>query len=578
MRKRSTRTEYTVITESKSNSVYSVNSVFKFLLCVLILQFFLCEISNAQKFYPDDPILVDHDRKNIPQPPDIEVSQIYDFSYNTFYKTRDKNRPPAANINTLGEVPDSTWFTNRLGVRSMTIEEFVRASNQVEGPDMSAPWQVLRGKTQGITPGCIIKDGRGDIYFVKFDPKDFPQLSTSAEVISTKFFYAFGYNVPENYLVTVNVKQFQLAPDASFRDVDGKKRKMKYRDLKSIFSRVSIAEDGTMQIVASRALPGKPIGPFLYTGTRSDDTNDIFPHEDRRELRGMRIFAEWLNHDDSRSINSYDTYVTENGNSFIRHYLIDFGSTLGSGSVAPQTHRAGNEYLIEWPPIFKASATFGIWDRPWRNVKYPYYEYLGRIEADYFQPELWKPEYPNPAFDRMRSADAFWAIRILLRVTDEMVRAGVEAGQIRSKDAQEYLIQTLMKRKQKIVQYYLSLLNPLDEFHINGRELTFRNLGESAGLGNPESYEYQWFVFNNDTGETKALGATEKAMTTTIPVPDATADFLMVRIQSLTDRQPNWRKNVDIYLRTNQLSSAYMPPGRDSHAAAWDIIGIERAE
>ena len=76
--------------------------------------------------------------------------------------------------------------------------------------------------------------------------------------------------------------------------------------------------------------------------------NDIFPHEHRRELRGMRVFAAWLNHDDSRAINSLDVLVGQPGRRHVRHYLIDFGSTLGSGSVSAQKPRAGWEYM--WEP------------------------------------------------------------------------------------------------------------------------------------------------------------------------------------------------------------------------------------
>ena len=74
-------------------------------------------------------------------------------------------------------------------------------------------------------------------------------------------------------------------------------------------------------------------------------------------------------------------------------------------------------------PIFKASISLGIWDRPWRHVKYPDYPAIGRFEGDFFKPEVWRPEYPNPAFERMLPADAFWAVRIINRFSDDMIRA-----------------------------------------------------------------------------------------------------------------------------------------------------------
>ena len=78
------------------------------------------------------------------------------------------------------------------------------------------------------------------------------------------------------------------------------------------------------------------MGPFSYEGMRTDDPNDIVPHEDRRELRGLRVFAAWLNHHDTRSINSMDTLVEENGIRYLKHYLLDFGSILGSAGFAPK--------------------------------------------------------------------------------------------------------------------------------------------------------------------------------------------------------------------------------------------------
>ena len=46
-------------------------------------------------------------------------------------------------------------------------------------------------------------------------------------------------------------------------------------------------------------------------------------------------------------INSLDTLITENGRSFVRHHLVDLGSTLGSGGVGPADYWEGAEYLLE---------------------------------------------------------------------------------------------------------------------------------------------------------------------------------------------------------------------------------------
>ena len=93
--------------------------------------------------------------------------------------------------------------------------------------------------------------------------------------------------------------------------------------------------DGSYRVIASRAAPGRPVGRIRFEGTRADDPNDIVPHEHHRELRGYSVFAAWLNHVDAKGINSLAALVTENGRTFIRQYLLDFGSALGSGGIGP---------------------------------------------------------------------------------------------------------------------------------------------------------------------------------------------------------------------------------------------------
>ena len=522
---------------------------------------------GSGKFKLDDPLWVDADNLSIPQPTDRPLSKTIDLLQKTFTKPRE-GEVRAQNINTLGEVPDSSWFTNRMSRRVMTIDELVRGPDRGEGPDLSQTWVIIGAKTEGVTPGFRIRDGRGDVYFIKFDPLYLPQMATSAEVIGTKFFYAFGYNVPENYL-TYWRPVYQIDSEAEVQWESGHVERLSNAYVKDVLKGVTQRPDGTIQVLASKLLPGRPVGPFDFQGIRLDDPNDIFPHQDRRELRGLRLFAAWLNHNDSDSVNTLDMYESGQGGSFVRHNLIDFGTVMGSGSIQPHARRVGNEYYIEFKPALKAAATFGIWDRPWRSIKYPDYKAVGRFESSYFQPQAWKPDYPNPAFDKMTPQDALWATRTVMRFSDEAVRAIVQTGKIDNPEAEDYLVDTLIERRDKIVRYYLTRINPLDGFTLSAAadgesSLEFVNLGVEAGFGSQCRYQYAWHRFDNQTETLSALGVPGETSQTTLSVPEDTAEFLMVRVSSSCPAQPLWRRNpVEVYLRNSANPS---------------VVGIERAD
>ena len=207
-------------------------------------------------------------------------------------------------------------------------------------------------------------------------------MASGAEVISTKFFHAFGYHVAENYLATFRPEDLQVAPDATMKDEDGRSRRLTREDLDAIVERAAPRPDGSYRVLASRNIPGRPLGPFRYYGTRPDDPNDIVPHEHRRELRGLSVFAAWLNHDEVRSSNSHDSVVAEGNRQIVRHHLLDFGSTLGSGSIRAQSRRAGNEFVWESRPTLITMLTLGLYVRPWIKVPYPDVPAVGRIRID----------------------------------------------------------------------------------------------------------------------------------------------------------------------------------------------------
>ena len=528
------------------------NNKLRFCGVGLILLLF-SPVCFAAKFLEDDPLWQDPDRLAIPKPAEVTLSEYYDLFVNSFKEPGGKEQTKSQNANTLGEVPDSSWFTNRMGQKELSVEELVRGPNTGTGPDLANPITIITAKKQGIVRGFTMQDSKGDIYFLKFDPPGYPQLSTSAEVISTKFFHAFGYNVPENYIAFIRRDQLIIGPDARVPISKTQTRKMTEKDIDEVWKKVPVTSDGRIQAVASLLIPGEIVGQFRYYGTRSDDPNDIFPHQNRRELRGLRVFSAWLNHDEAHATNTIDSYVAEDGANYIKHYLIDFGSTLGSGTTKPNERRGGNEYYVEWGPMLKSAYTLGLWDRPWRRIHYPNYPSIGRIESDYFQPQNWKTHYPNPAFLKMENEDAFWATKIVMRFNDEMIRALVQTGHLIDKEAENYLIQTLIQRRDKIVKYYLTQLNPLDQFAIVNTEMSFKNLGQDAGITGSATYQYQWYEFNNDKAASVSLGPEATTSNPQIPAPSSNAEYLMVRVRTIHPDQPNWKKSVDVYLRNGQV-------------------------
>jgi hypothetical protein len=379
-----------------------------------------------------------------------------------------------------------------------------------------------------------------------------------------------GYHVVEVYLAEIDRAKLVLSEQATIRDpLNGRRRRLKKYDLDDVFERAARLPNGRYRVLVSRFAPGRPAGNFRYYGTRPDDPNDIVPHEHRRELRGARVFGAWLNHDDSRGINSLDMVETTNGRAWVKHYMFDFGSILGSGTVYAQRHRAGNEYIFESKPGWATLATLGLYVRPWMLIHYPEVpKSIGRFEAQAFDPLKWKPEYPNSAFENMRPDDAFWAARIVARFTDEMIRAVVQKAEYSDPRAAEYMTQTLITRRDKVVTAWLNQVCPVvDPVLAGDGALTFANAAVDARAATPaESYRLQWFRFDNTTDTRTPVGEAVTVSALTAPAPNELvgggAEFVGVTVSATHPQQPGWERPATFYFRRSQT--------------AWTLVGVER--
>ncbi len=147
-----------------------------------------------------------------------------------------------------------------------------------------------------------------------------------------------------------------IGKDATVPLPNGGRRRMRISDVDEQLHRAERNPDGSYRVVLAEGLPGKSLEGFKYEGTRPDDPNDVIPHENRRELRGLRVFSAWVNHTDAKAINSLDTLITQNGRSVVRHHLIDFNAALGSAGIGPRERRDGYEYLAEFGPVIQGAS------------------------------------------------------------------------------------------------------------------------------------------------------------------------------------------------------------------------------
>jgi hypothetical protein len=474
----------------------------KRLVGIALLMAACAEYGFCRKFYEDDPLIREPQPRALENAVARKLSDYYDILKHTLAtpgeKQSLKTKIRAQGINTLGDPMEGAWWEKRHYWRRMSLAELQRGPEGVGAPAMDGRWRVVSAKTEGITPGFVILDRHNRRYFVKFDPPSNPEMATGADQIALKIFHALGYHVPENYLVHFRPEILELGSEVTMEDKLGRKRNMTSRALSEILMGVHKGSDGQYRATASLSLPGKTLGPYRYYGTRKDDPNDTVPHEHRRDLRGMHLACALIDHDDSRSINTVDVLVDGTSGKFIKHYQLDFGSTLGSGSDKVNSPRSGGEYLFSWKESAIQLASLGLAVPRWARATYPHLKAVGRFESAMFDPDSWVPEYPNPAFLNRLPEDEFWMARQIVSLRDEDIRAIVKTAEYSDARAADWITRCLIERRDKIGRAAFAKVLPLDRFEVRDGRLEWMDVAATYGLGKALEIGIQWATFDNE--------------------------------------------------------------------------------
>ncbi len=547
--------------------------------------------SHHLRYEPGIDRTDDHDRQNIPEPKKVDPVLAWQSFDRSFWQQGEElfdldrsfrkliGRPKEAyNFNRLDEVPNSSWFTNRFGSEQFKTDQLGMASN-FTGPDTSGSWTVFRHKVQGKMPGLWILDSRGDSYIIKFDPPTNPELHTGATAIGSRFLHYCGFNVPEETIVHWQPAKLELKPGIMFVDGHGDRREMTRADLDEMLKNAHLMPDGSIRSLASKLLDGNILGPFKYDGRRGDDPNDWCPHEHRRELRALYVIASFINHYDTKDQNTLDTYVEEDGRKYVKHNLIDFGSTFGSNGDRPKTPDVGYCNTFDLRDVLVSWCTLGLKKWSWEDGKPYQYQSIGYFESEIFQPNKWNPIVPNPAFENMTPRDAYWGAKIVLAWRDENIRELVETGQYSDPEAKEYLIKTLIERRDKIGRYWFSKVAPLDDIELADKDgavsIRFEDLAVKYGLADGAGSQYDVSVAYNG----KAIIRQQSGADRVFELNSADRKAL---VEVYRDEKKNEDKShlYEVRMRVKRADSGWSKPvllwlWYHSDDSRFELIGIE---
>jgi hypothetical protein len=401
-----------------------------------------------------------------PKPAKYESPQVWNTIDNTVFEPLVgalalRRTPRAINVNALDEVPDSSWFTNRLDALVDDPHAFARGPCIDEPPLAAAgPWTVIGGKPNGANPGFMVRHASGKKYLFKLDGVS-GERPSAADVIGSRIYYAAGYNAPCNEIVYLDPATLTLSPDAMAEDFVGDKVHFTREMLDTALAKGLRNKDGRIRGGLSLLLP-RPLGPWKDFGTRADDPNDVIRHEDRRDLRASYVFGAWLAHYDAREQNSLDTWVeTSPGAGFIKHFMLDFGDCLGSMSNWRRVSgRRGHAYELDVPLALAELVTLGAIDRPWRHAQ-PVSRTFGNFTAENLEPDNYRTAYPYGPYTRMTEADAAWGARLLARMTPDLIHAVIAEAHLSDPADSAELERTLLGRRDKLLRRYLGRLSPL---------------------------------------------------------------------------------------------------------------------
>ncbi|MFH1875143.1 MAG: hypothetical protein ABH859_08205 [Pseudomonadota bacterium] len=486
----------------------------------LILILLMASCARNEHFrYPAKKWQVDNDRQPIAMPKvdknylllDEAEKQIYEqikivssmtYAIQPSHLLTLSGKQPALNTNNFDEVPDCTWFTNYLGRYDLSEKEIIKQIKTRSVPDITGNFLVKGAEAVGEIYWLLVKDEKEKYFLLKFHSLD----SISKEIVSLSILRLAGYNVPDVYYLELAPSQLILDSKAKHRDKYGKLHGLSDKKFEKIKEELNHREKITAMAISS--VDGKILGPFSFSGRRYGDFNDRVPHEHRRELRALSIFFALLDVKMPIEENTMDTFVVnDDPRGYLKHYLFDVEANVG--------------------------------------------------KQEEFDPEKWRPSYPNPAFLFLTDQDAFWAAKMIVRLTDEKLKTIVHLARFSDQQLAKKVEEDLKERRDKIGSYWFKQVNPLDNFDLSsisvGQRIVFDDLAIDHGFSQPEDTIYR-FRLQSRLGriiftDWQTIQKPEFNLTEDVLAKLDKDQIYVVRIETKRKASQWWSQPLDLFIK-----------------------------
>ena len=399
----------------------------------------------------------------------------------------------AINVNAMDEVPNSSWFENRLSRRDLTAQEIVRGPCGDTTLNSHGHFSVRAAVPDNHRTALEVVDAQGHRFFLRFDAG---ARAGAADVIGSRVYWAAGFYTACTRIVHLDAANLQVDAQAKIRRGSNEQplTQEALQEMLQAYPRI----DGRLRVVARDALPGRPLGHWRYDGTNRADPNDVIPHEDRRELRGSYVLAAWLNNAGAQNRATHLSWIPVRGDAgYTQHGIVDFSDSLGGFWRNGRTTRrisSGSSSYLHVPHVAADFVSFGLLHRRYhrRRVGEPS-AHLGYFRSA-LAPDEWHGRYQNPAFTRASLRDKGWMARIVSNIDRDDIEALVAAAQIQHAGLADELTEALEMRRKTIVEHYARQISPLSWPSLRategGTDLCLKDLAVRAGVAEWEERPY----------------------------------------------------------------------------------------